>query len=124
MAWKVRSSNRMLILGTILIIIGFILIALFPTFLSFSPSSRLAGWFWAILIMLSFELGIFSILVIRTKGIVKALALSLIWSLVVLIPVPSGYEEPVYGGSLILLVALAIFYDKRKNLQKNLPKEP
>lgn len=117
MTWKVKPSNKMLILGTILIIVGFGFMTLFSTFMSFSLN-RLTMWLYVVLIGLVFELGLFSIFVVKTKEVVRALLASFIWSCILLIPVPQGYEEPIYGGSLIFLVAIMILYDKYKSREK------
>jgi hypothetical protein len=115
MAWKVRSSNKMLILGMVFFGIGFTLITLFPTFMSFYPSNRIVGWSWAILVSIFFELGLFSIIVVKIRDAIITMTALFIWSLVVLVPVPQGYEEPIYGGALILMVATMILYSKYKS---------
>jgi hypothetical protein len=109
----------MLILGTILIIGSFALITLFPTFMSFFPSERLAGWFWTILIMSFLALGLFSIFIVKTKEAIVALLFLFTWSLVFFVPVPQGYEEPIYGGLGILLTIMILLFDKYRKSRKN-----
>jgi len=123
MKWEVRASNRMLISGVIFIIAGFVLLALFPAYASFYPDRPML-WLYAICTGLIFELGLFAIIKVKIRGVVTALLVSFCWSFVLLVPVPQGYEEPVYGVSLILLVAAMIFYDKHRNSQKKSPKRP
>jgi len=80
----------------------------------FSPSDRLTGWLWAVLIMLVFGLGFFSIIVVKIRVALATLLAVFIWSLILLVPVPQGYEEIYYGGSVAFLGIVLILYVKYK----------
>lgn len=117
---SIRASNWMLIPGVSLIIAGFVLIGLFPVYASFFSPNKLMGWLYAICTGLMFELGFFAIFKIKARQMIIVLVTSLCWSLVFLVPTPQGYEEPLYGGSLILLVATYVLVSRhRKNKSSN-----
>ncbi|MDH5494155.1 MAG: hypothetical protein OEY24_00410 [Candidatus Bathyarchaeota archaeon] len=118
MKWQVRSSNRMLILGIIFIIAGFGLMTFFFKFMPFSPSEKLTMWLSALLIMLVFGLGLFSIIVVKTKEVAATFMVLFVWSLVFLVPVPKGCEDFLWGGSLLLLCATVVCYVKYKESKK------
>lgn len=117
MTWQVRTSDKMLVLGTILLIAGFALIAFFLNLLA-PFSNRLTLWLCALLIMPFFGLGLFSILAVKLKEIATAFMIIFLWSLVFLVPVPEGYEEIYYGGSLSLLGGIMVLYVKYKDSKK------
>lgn len=118
MVWQVRSSNKMLILGLIFIIAGFALMTAFFKFVPFSSSDRLTGWLWAVLIMLVFGLGFFSIIVVKIRDALATLLALFLWSLILLVPVPLGYEEVYYGGSVAFLGIMLVLYVKYKEYKK------
>jgi hypothetical protein len=118
MTWQVRRSNKMLILGVILIIGSFALMTFFLEYVPFFPSDRFTIWLYTLLVVLIFELGFFSILAIKIKQIVAVSLFIFIWSLVFFVPVPQGYEEPIYGGSGILLIAIIILFSEYRKSRK------
>jgi hypothetical protein len=107
----------MLVLGIVFFIIGLALMALFPTFMTFSPD-RFVILLYVLLMALPFGLGLFSIIVVKKRDVVTAFIAFFIWSLVLLVPVPQGYGEPIYGGSLILMVGTILLIDKYKKSKK------
>jgi hypothetical protein len=108
----------MLILGLVFIITSFILVIFFFQFVPFNPADRLAMWLTIVPIALFFELGLFFIVKAKIKEAVRFFAIFLVWSLILLVPVPQGYEEPIYGGSWVLIFAIWILYDKYKKSRK------
>ncbi|MCK4481805.1 hypothetical protein KAU55_01160 [Candidatus Bathyarchaeota archaeon] len=118
MTWQVRSSNKMLILGIVFFIAGFVLMTIFFKLVPFSPSDRPIIWLWTVLAMLTFGLGLFSIIAVKTKDALATLLVLLVWSFVFLIPVPEGYEDYVWGGSLVFLCVTTMLYVKYKEFKK------
>jgi len=113
MTWQVRSSNKMLILGVVFFIIGFAFLAFFPNFMSLSPD-RVAIWLYALLTAAPFGLGLFSIIIVKVKDAIIAMAFVFGYSLILLVPVPQGYEETYYGGVAILIMAILVIRVKLK----------
>ncbi len=114
MAWHIRASNKMLTLGVIFITAGFFLMPDFLILIPFSPSDKLTIWIRAVLIISIFELGLFSIVIVKMKEAIAALLALFFWSLIFLIPIPEGSEDYVWGGSMLLLMAALVAYAKRK----------
>jgi small neutral amino acid transporter SnatA (MarC family) len=107
----------MLVLGIVFFIAGFALLAFFPSFMSSSPN-KVAGWLYALLTATPFGLGLFSIIKVKAKEAIIAMILVYGWSVILLIPVPNGYEEPIYGGFLVFLVAIMMLYNKSRGSKK------
>lgn len=123
MIWKVRSSNKMLVLGLALIITGFTLGSMFPFFLSLSSFNRMWSLLLIISIAFSFELGLSCILVIKARELAGAFIATLAYAfLIFFIPVPHGYEEPIYAGLLFLIAGTLVLLDKHKKLQRTMNK--
>lgn len=120
MNWRVRSSNMMLIAGLAFIVAGFVEMNFF--FSMFSPSARIVMWLWAVLIMITFGLGFFSIIDVKVGGALAALAALFCYSLVFLVPVPAGYEETYYGGVGVLIMAVLAIHVKLKQSKKEAKK--
>jgi len=119
MTWQVRSSNKMLILGIVFIIIFFVIMLLFPNFMSLSPN-MVGIWLYTLLMVFALELGFFSIFVVKIKQAIAAFLVIFLWSLgfLVLPTPPEGYGEAEYGGWAILLMIIVVFYAKRQKSKK------
>jgi len=74
MSWKVRSPNKMVVLGIVLIIIFFVILLLFPYFMSFSPS-KAELLIFILLTVFPLELGLFSIFEVK---VIQAVAVFLV----------------------------------------------
>lgn len=117
--WRASKSNVRIALGLVLIIAGFVWLALFFEFMPISPSNILVGWLGAIITGFFFFSAICISFDDKAKKAIVVGLVCLLWSLGFLVlPVPEGYAETVYGGWAIIFMALVILYAKYESSQK------
>jgi len=129
--WYKPKSNVRVILGLIFIITGFIWMIFFYNYMSITyprtTPAILIGWLGAIITSFLFFLGICVGFSVKTKKVVVATSILFVWSLGFLVlPVPEGYAEAVYGSwVLILMVAIGLYakYEESKKKKARLEKE-
>ena len=117
--WPSPKSNRRVALGLTLIVAGFIWIVYFFEFMPFSPSYRLTGWIGAIIASLLLFSGLCIGFNAKPKGAIAGFLVFIVWSLgLVLLPVPGGYAEVVFGSWAILGMIIVITYAKYQESRK------
>jgi hypothetical protein len=114
-AWPAPKSSIRIALGLTFIIAGFVWTVFFFTLLPFSGLDRLTGWFGAIIASVFFFLGICIGFSLKPKETTVGFLVLVAWSLgLVLLPVPEGYGEAVFGGWFLVLCAMVALYEKHR----------
>jgi len=117
--WYAPKSNVRIALCLVLIIAGFAWILVFFKFVSFSPQDRLTGWLGAIIAGFFFFWAFCIGFSVKTKKILVGTLVCFSWSMgFLIIPVPEGYAETVYGSWAIVLIAIVAIYAKYKESRK------
>jgi len=127
--WYKPKSHIRIFLGLLLIIAGFAWLTFFYNYISIiyprTTPDILIGWFGALVTSFLFFLAICVGFSVKTKKTVVAALVLFIWSLGFLVlPVPEGYAEAVYGSwALLGMVAVGLYAKYEESKKKNLAKE-
>lgn len=117
--WPAPKSNARITLGLTFIIAGFIWTVYFFEFIPFSPLDSLTGWFGAITASILLFLGLCIGFSAKLKEAIAGFLIFIVWSLgLILLPVPEGYAEAVFGSWAILGMILIIIFAKYKESRK------
>lgn len=117
--WYKPTSTLRVVLGIVFIIAAFVFMIYYFNFIPFSTSNMLTVWLGAIVTCFLFLLGFYVGLDISTKKVLVAALVLSIWSMGLLIlPVPEGYGEAVYGCWAVLLMIIMILFAKYQEAKK------
>ena len=111
--WHAPKSGTRIDFALAFFIGGLIWAVYFFEFRSFSPLDRLTGWVGAITASLFFFLGLCIGFSTKPKSAIAGFLVFAAWSLgLILLPVPEGYGEAVFGGWFLVLFAMVALYEK------------
>ena len=115
-----RVSKGRIALSILSFCTALIVATCFSVYVPFSPSDRLKMWiFIAVESCLMFSVGCIG-LGGTVKSLLAGLLFATIWSFgLVMLPVPEGYGEAVYGGWAIFGMIIVILYFESKKSKKN-----
>lgn len=114
-----RSKTRIL-LSISLIVASFVFVAWFFLYVPFSPSNKLMMWAVLLISGFLFFSGYCVGSNINFKKMLSWFLVVIVWSMgFVVLPVPEGYAETVYGSWAILLMAIVALYYRREKSRRN-----
>ena len=111
--WPTPKSNTRIALSLTFFVGGFIWIIYFFEFMPFSPLDRLTGWLGAITASLLFFLGLCIGFSAKPKSAIIGFLVFTAWSLgLIILPVPEGYGEAIFGAWFLVLFGIVALYEK------------